>query len=742
MQVFGIRHHGPGSARALVAALDALQPDAVLVELPADTAGVLPLCERPDMEPPVALLGYVRDQPERAAFWPLAAFSPEWCALRWALAAGAAIEPIDLPVAHALAMGGRPGAARDPLAELARAAGDPDPERWWEDVVEHRGGGADALAAVAEAMAAVRGAANAADCVALETVTDDGAGHLLAGPVVSTTDAAREAHMRRSVRRAMSRYGRVAVVVGAWHAPAVTPPFPPASVDARRLRGLPRVPVTCTWVPWTHRRLAAGTGYAAGVQAPGWYAHVHEHPGERGLVRWFALAGDVMRSGGRQASPDHLIAAVRTAGALAALRGRPRAGLDEVLDASVATLGEGREAVLSVLADRLVVGDGIGAVPADTPMVPLARDLAARQRQCRLKPTAERRVVELDVRTPNGLARSRLLHQLDALHVPWGVLVAGRGSSGSFRETWHVQWEPELSVLVVERSGDGTTVQSAAAARLLDDALHTDSVAGLVALVERALLADLPDTVSALVARLSTVTASAPDLTELMDALTPLARTVRYGDARGSDAFGLSALFDSLVVRVVAGLDRACRLLDDDASRVMAGRLTAVHAALALVDHSARHDHWPHAIERLVSAWMPPIVAGRAARLLHDSGTWPVSRTSRALSTWLGRGSPVASAGSFVEGLFGEGGSVLVHDHELIDVLDVWISSLDADDFTTAVVVLRRTFSSYEPADRRRIGEVVSGRFTPDATRSLGLWDPVLAARAMATLRHLLGVGE
>jgi hypothetical protein len=36
LHVFGIRHHGPGSARSLVRALDALQPDCVLVEGPPE----------------------------------------------------------------------------------------------------------------------------------------------------------------------------------------------------------------------------------------------------------------------------------------------------------------------------------------------------------------------------------------------------------------------------------------------------------------------------------------------------------------------------------------------------------------------------------------------------------------------------------------------------------------------------------------------------------------------------------
>ena len=49
VHLFGVRHHGPGSARALVAALDELQPDMVLIEGP------------PEADELVALAGAERD---------------------------------------------------------------------------------------------------------------------------------------------------------------------------------------------------------------------------------------------------------------------------------------------------------------------------------------------------------------------------------------------------------------------------------------------------------------------------------------------------------------------------------------------------------------------------------------------------------------------------------------------------------------------------------------------------------
>ena len=122
--LYGIRHHGPGSARSVRAALAELDPDVVLIEGPPEADGLVELAGDPEMQPPVALLGYVPGEPKTAAFWPFAVFSPEWQAIRYALGAGIPARFCDLPAAHQLAMAGRgTGKPRtDPVSELAAAA--------------------------------------------------------------------------------------------------------------------------------------------------------------------------------------------------------------------------------------------------------------------------------------------------------------------------------------------------------------------------------------------------------------------------------------------------------------------------------------------------------------------------------------------------------------------------------------------------------------------------------------------
>jgi len=355
VSIFPIRHHGPGSARSLEHALSQLDPDVVLVEGPSDADSVLPFLAQKDMKPPVALLGYVNDDPSRASFWPFAAFSPEFVAFRWAAKAGAAARFMDLPASATLA-GERGDDAddlhSDPMRVLAEAAGYADFERWWETLVEARGDDFEVFDAINEAMRAVRADA----------------------PAASGREAAREACMRQAIRAALKGgAGRVAVVCGAWHAPVLDVEAFKAKDDAALLKGLPKAKVTLTWVPWTHGRLSTGSGYGAGVRSPGYYHHLFTT--RRDVTeRWFARVARLLRAERLEASSASVIEATRLANTLAALRGRALPGLDELNEAALSVFGWDSDLPLRLIERQLVVGEALGEVPGGVPTVPLAQD--------------------------------------------------------------------------------------------------------------------------------------------------------------------------------------------------------------------------------------------------------------------------------------------------------------------------------------------------------------------------------
>jgi hypothetical protein len=135
--------------------------------------------------------------------------------------------------------------------------------------------------------------------------------------------------MRRQLRAAMRDHDRVALVCGAWHAPALTGTLPSATADQALLRGLPKVKVTTTWVPWTHSRLAFRSGYGAGVESPGWYEHLFTAR-DAPVERWFTAVAGELRAHDLPVSSAHAIEATRLAEMLAVIRARPMPGLAEV----------------------------------------------------------------------------------------------------------------------------------------------------------------------------------------------------------------------------------------------------------------------------------------------------------------------------------------------------------------------------------------------------------------------------
>ncbi len=686
IRLFGVRHHGPGSARSLRDALAELGPDIVLIEGPPEADGLVGLAGDPQMRPPVALLGYVPGQPKTAAFWPFAVFSPEWQAIRYALGAGLEVRFCDLPAAHLLAMAGReaePGG--DPIGELALAAGYDDPERWWEDVIEHVPGPSSVFEAIAEAIGILR------------------ADEHEPGP----RDAIREAHMRKILRKTVKDgYQRIAVVCGAWHVPALQC-LPSAAADERLLRGLPRAKATSlTWVPWTYGRLAYTSGYGAGIRSPGWYDHLFSSDGQP-IERWLAKAAAVLRDEGIPASTAHVIESVRLAQTLAVLRGRPLAGLEEVTEATRAVLCEGSEMLTELIQRRLVVGERLGAVPDATPMVPLQRDLRDQQRSLRLRPEAAPREYNLDLRKPTDLARSHLLHRLALLDVPWGVPRESRTRSiGTFRETWQLTWRPELDVALIEASMWGSTVAAAAAERARWMASGATALEELAMLVERCLLGDLGDALPEVLAAVRDRAALEGDVTHLMAAVPALVRAARYGDVRGTDPGRLGEVAGQMVTRICAGLPAALASLDEEAERAMRDRVDAVNTATGLLADGPSRARWLATVAQLAAAGRcPPLISGRLTRLLLDTGELTADDAGIAMSRELSAAAPAAAAAGWAEGFLAGSGLLLVHDEKLLSLTDGWLAGLSPDGFTAVLPALRRTFGGFAPPERRAIGE-------------------------------------
>jgi uncharacterized protein DUF5682 len=738
LNLFGIRHHGPGSARSLLTALTALDPAIVLIEGPPDANDIIRFVASAAMVPPVAMLVHGQDDPANASFYPFGIYSPEWQAMRWALTAGRPVHFIDLPAANRLALraaaeGKQPpdaasptfapddGAAqpedakdadappaktdlaavvRDPLAYLATIAGYADSEAWWNALIEQGANAPTIFGAIETAMTELR-----AHVDALPTFSEE----------EKQIEDQREAHMRLAVASALGEtQGVIAVVCGAWHVPALRRKVA-VSEDRALLKGLPKIKVMATWVPWTDTRLAAASGYGAGVSSPGWYAHLwnelarHEAGGDLSprvfTARWQARVAALLRASGRQASTASAIEAARLAETLASLRDLALPGLDEMREASLATLCLGESVPWRLIETELVIGGAVGEISDDVPQMPLQADLTRLQKRLKLKPEALDRDVSLDLRSDAGLAKSLLFHRLDLINVPWGRLTEAGSSRGTFRENWTLRWEPELSVRLAEALVHGTTVEQAAGNAAIASARKGGATfRDISAAVRGCLLAGLTEAARATIAILQGAAAATSDIAALAGAIPPLASVLRYGTAREMPAEELRLLVTSLAEAVCAGLVYACRNLETQEAEAIRGTLVELDRSLLLLDDEHLTTDWRRALARLADdSAVHATLRGFAVRALYDQGTLADVATSHYLSRALSRAVPPIEAGQWLDGFVGAAGQILLHDAVLSGIIDGWISGLGEDDFTALLPMLRRAFSSIDRVERRRL---------------------------------------
>jgi hypothetical protein len=515
--------------------------------------------------------------------------------------------------------------------------------------------------------------------------------------------------MRKSIRAAIKEgFERIAVVCGAWHAPVLTSDAlqrHAAKKDDELIKSLSKRKTTATWIPWTYDLLCADSGYGAGVTSPGWYDHLWVNRDQL-AERWMTRVARLLRDEDLEASPANVIESVRLAESLAAIRGRQAAGLEELGDATLSVLCHGNPMPLRIIERRLIIGQRLGSVPDGVPMVPLQRDLTAQQKSLRLKVTADEAILDLDQRKDNDRARSRLLHRLRVLGIAWGELhEEQRQGFSTFHEIWTLQWRPEFAVKVIEAAQWGNTVAAAAAAAVTHRANKASDLGELAELLDDVMLADLPGAVESLLVRVQSMAAVATDLAHLMTALPRLARVLRYGNVRGTDAALVEPVVAGLLARIAVGLLPACASLDDDAAIAMRDRIDGVQGALATVNRPEWSSLWQDALGKVGDADIHGLVAGRAWRLRLDAGAADPGAAADRLALSLSRGNDPSSSSAWLEGFLSGSGLMLVHDQRLLRIVDDWLINLTREAFEQICPIVRRTFSTFETAERRQIGE-------------------------------------
>lgn len=738
LRLLPVRHHSPACAWQLRALIRRERPRHVLIEGPAEATALVRYMGMSGARPPLAVYACLPSPdaatPGPRAFFPFAAFSPEWVALREGLRCGAQVRFIDRPAAALLEEddGFGDDASRDvdplPCDDLAMraqrtvaAAGSEDFDGWWDRHFEAGGLGVEPDAwfrRLQQWCLLLRDRPEPAAC------------------------SARERAMAAQVAAAIATGESTLVVVGGLHVEAIAvllAAAEPLHVEAGDGRA------ECYLVPYDLARLDSASTQAAGLPDTGYYQQWWE-AAERGEARPERSAAEAaavrvvngLRERGEIAGVPDAIEAVLMAERLAALREVPL-GRAEVLDALDGVLpGDGgardpRRAQLR----RLIARDAIGRLPKQYPRAPLVEDF--RQRAAALDlpllPATSDRALAL-YRSAKHREISRLLHQLAALGAPYAELRAGpdfvTGTDlARVRELWRIGWHPEVDARLTECQHLGAQVPDAALASLLLRARrHPDQAA--TCLLE-GLRMGLHARIEPLLATTDRWVDREAALPALVRGLAQLAAAWRAHDVLSTDTLpGLPALLARANARAIGLLPWLGRM---DAEAAI-----ETSAALATLNTLAS-EPWANlpdlldALHGIVDAPLPTLLRGRIAAILCVRGRLSRAESAARLHAALDAGllEPQVPC-DYLLGFLPLARHVLLGDAALIEAFDTALSHWDEALFLALLPGLRLAFTALKPREAASLLQSIrgDGRDGDDDTHP-----PMLDATQHAALSRL-----
>ena len=697
---FGVRHFSPACAEYVAEFLSRTKPDIVLIEGPSDLSGlIVPLCDS-RVRLPAAILAFTAEAPVRTVLYPFAEFSPEYCALQWAMQRNVPVRFCDLPSNVYLAQKEAPAQKEIPQEEsvyekLQKLTG-LDHETFWEYRFEQCSSYDDFCAAVAEYGRSLREFSAPDDETAL-----------------------REAYMRRQIAEAEQQYGQAAVITGAFHTAGLSGvSYTDADRDATS--DMQTVPAKSTLMPYSFFRLSSRSGYGAGSRAPAffemlWHARLAHDP-DYAAAEYLAKIAEYQRTRGDMASAAEVIESLRLAETLAALRGGIRPALSDLRDAAVTCIGHGSFSAISHACADAEIGTRIGSLPEGTVSTAVQDDFLRQLRELKLERFRTAAVQELGldlrenirVKTEKSafldLHRSFFLLRLDTAGVKFGERQFNHQDNATWKECWNLHWSPETEIQLVEASLCGDTVEQAAAYALNLRMRQAQTLKETAAALSDAFLCGLPDCVKTGGTAVQAMAADCASPADAGETVGVLSGIVRFGNIRRIDNTPVIPLIGQLYLRFCLDLLPASKCSDDAAKELIAA-LSAVSEACTAHDFLDGKRLTQVLLQLADDDFANPMLSGYACALLTEQNAMPQEQFAALIRRRLSHGTPPAEAAGWFEGLAQRNRRALIARLSLWTQLCDFLAGLDDEAFRKVLVVLRRTFAEFSPAEKSDIAE-------------------------------------
>jgi Mg-chelatase subunit ChlD len=767
--LIGVRHHSAAITRALTPLLDAFQPKNILLEMPSDFSDWIEHLADEQTVAPVAISA--ADPHGNIFFYPLADFSPELVAIRWAKKHRVPIVPFDLSAGAQVVESkierldeairawmeqqpsGRKQASestsqssspRTLLHELLARTYSEDTGQLWERLIETPGMLGDPES--------VRRAALLFGWAVRENNSN-----------IQLRDLLRESAMRQALREAPEQS---VALIGSFHASALLPSVLAASKEhdsfVLDLIREDMQSVGVSLVGYSFEQLDERSGYPAGIRDPVWHDRIvaSDDFGQMDSVAT-KLVVDIcraMRTRGHVAGTPDATEITRMMRDLAKIRGLPMAGRGELIESIQSCLAHGelhgRAREIARAVESVLIGNRKGRVTDKAPRCGLSLAMDEVFRSLKL-PTTDVKEVRLDVlRDARDRARAVVLRQLCAANIPYAKRVdtIEQGNRENLIEVWEVGFRQGTSATIESVSRYGVTLPQVVEGilqlrspregadewtpTLLIQQFTMASECGLHGLTRRA------------IEQLSGSFLKSAGLSELVEAASRIGR-ISAGHVPGLPQIGQEEYapflahfhcdhwVDRLVLLIRTSLDRLLGLVGSNEASDVVGLCELGHWLRGSIPTIASTASDPKQMEVLYQglpqliSWCEQTLARGSDRmrgasiamlcLLHEKSSMDLASL---MAGWIDDASDQSSRARLKNALAGTVQVLLPmmqSEPEWLSGMREGLHSMSDDNFLKRLPPLRGAFHEFSPSDRQRVLDVQLEMITDRGTElSLG----------------------
>ena len=205
-------------------------------------------------------------------------------------------------------------------------------------------------------------------------------------------------------------------------------------------------------------------------------------------------------------------------------------------------------------------------------------------------------------------------------------------------------------------------------------------------------------------------------------------------------------IVNSMIARVFISLPPACVGIDEEAATKMTEHVFQLNDSISLLNQDDQRKEWFATLQNICNhPSTAPMVSGYCTRILCDAKVLEGDELTNRFHFALSRSGNTSEAASWLEGFLKGSGTILILDNRLWSLVDQWVRKLSEDDFIALLPLMRRTFSQFSHAERRKIGEkakkgeVAVGDVATSSDKDI---DAERAMRAMPIVAQLLGINR